>query len=239
MSINRLVGKVVRGLGLTDLLAGDCLLCLAPAGDGLLCTGCLADLPRLAALVCPVCALPTPAGQSCGTCLQQRRHFDATVAQYRYDAPLDRLIQAFKYAHRLPVADLLATTMLDGPRPQGDLLVAAPLSTARLRERGFNQAQELARRLARGTGLPLLTGPVLKVRDTPAQASLPWPRRQANIRHAFECRADLAGKTVIVVDDVMTTGATLDELARTLKHAGASRVVNWVVARVLPQTATA
>jgi ComF family protein len=154
------------------------------------------------------------------------------VAHYRYDFPLDKLVQALKYAHRLALADFFAATLAE-PRPTVDAIVPLPLSTERLRSRGFNQAVEIARPLARRWRLPLLLDAVRRPVDTPPQASLPWQARRKNIRGAFECGVDLSGRSLLVVDDVMTTGATLDEFARTLKKHGAVRVVNWVVARTL------
>jgi ComF family protein len=111
------------------------------------------------------------------------------------------------------------------------LVVAMPLAAARQRERGFNQSLELARALVRRTSIPLAIGAVWLVRETQPQADLPWDDRARNVSGAFACTAAVAGRHVIVVDDVMTTGASLDELARTLKRAGAARVENWVVAR--------
>jgi len=108
-----------------------------------------------------------------------------------------------------------------------------PLSARRLQQRGFNQSVEIARPLAQQLGIPLELKNIHRQRDTTPQTSLPWKERAKNIRHAFECRIDLAGKTVLVVDDVMTTGATLNELARTLKAHGAVRVENRVLARAL------
>jgi ComF family protein len=216
------------------LLPQDCFLCAAPAGDRLLCAACVAGLPRLTPERCPVCALPTPGSAVCGACLKQAPHFDATRAVFRYEFPLDRLIQSLKYAHRLAGADFLGRELAQSPVPfQPDLILPVPLSPARLAERGFNQAVELARPLARALGVSLETSRVHRRRDTAPQASLPWKERKQNIRHAFECELDLTGKTVLVVDDVMTTGATLDELARTLKAHGAARVENCVLARAL------
>jgi predicted amidophosphoribosyltransferase len=106
-----------------------------------------------------------------------------------------------------------------------------PLSTARLRGRGYNQAAEIARHLARGK---LDVDVCVRHADAVPQTELPWDERRRNVRGAFGCRRPLTGATVAVVDDVMTTGATLDELALTLKRAGAAKVVNWVVARTLP-----
>lgn len=216
------------------LLPQDCFLCAAPSGDSLLCPACAASLPYLTAERCPVCALPTPGANLCGACLKQAPHFDATQALFRYEFPLDRLVQSLKYAHRLASAGFLGQALAQLPtlfRP--DLILPVPLAPARLAERGFNQALEIARPLARALGAPLEIGHAHRRRDTAPQASLPWKERKQNIRHAFECEIDLAGKSVLVVDDVMTTGATLDELARTLKAHGAARVENRVLARAL------
>src|SRR5690606_12135120 len=111
-----------------------------------------------------------------------------------------------------------------------DLVIPVPLSRPRLRERGYNQALEIARHVARDR-LDFRT--CVRVGDTAPQMQLPWAQRQRNIRGAFACRRLVTGASIAVVDDVMTTGATLEELARTLKGAGAARVVNWVVARTL------
>jgi ComF family protein len=112
-----------------------------------------------------------------------------------------------------------------------DCVVAVPLAPDRLRRRGYNQALEIARHLRReGLALTLCE----RTRDAPPQMELPYDARQRNVRGAFRCTRALIGAAVAVVDDVMTTGATLEEMARTLKSAGAGRVVNWVVARTLP-----
>lgn len=216
------------------LLPRDCFLCAVPSADSLLCPACSDSLPRLTSERCPICALPTPAAETCGACLKQSPHFDATQAAFCYDFPVDRLIQALKYAHRLACADFLGEELARPPAPQRpDLILPVPLSAARLAQRGFNQALEIARPLARALCAPLETSRIHRRRDTTPQAGLPWKERAKNIRHAFECEIDLTGKTVLLVDDVMTTGATLDELARTLKAHGAARVENRVVARAL------
>jgi ComF family protein len=112
-----------------------------------------------------------------------------------------------------------------------DSVIAVPLSADRLRSRGYNQAVEIARHVARrSVELDLC----VRERDTPAQMDLPYAERRRNVRGAFRCTRALPGASVAVVDDVMTTGATLDEIASVLKRAGAARVVNWVVARTFP-----
>lgn len=229
-----LLERAGRQLGVA-VLPQDCFLCGAESRDDLLCPACAGDLPRLPRLCCPVCALPTPLGETCGACLVKPPHFDATLSCFRYDFPIDRLIQALKYQHRLVVSGYFAAALLDAAAQplQADLLLALPLSVERLRQRGFNQALEIARPLARWLGLPLPTESCRRVLDTAPQASLPWQERHKNIQGAFECSLDLSGRHIIVIDDVMTTGATLNEFARTLKKHGAAHVTNWVVARAL------
>ena len=237
MSIaGRAVGSLAKAARtcVAALLPQDCFLCAAPSGDSFLCPSCAASLPRLTSERCPVCALPTPAAETCGACLKRAPHFDATQAVYRYEFPVDRLIQTLKYAHRLACADFLGKALAELPTPlRPDLILPVPLAAARLAQRGFNQALELARPVACALGAPLEISRIQRRRDTTPQASLPWQERAQNIRHAFECEIDLAGKTVLLVDDVMTSGATLDELARTLKARGAARVENRVLARAL------
>jgi ComF family protein len=195
-------------------------------------------LPQLPA-ACPVCACPSPGSAVCGTCLKRPPKFAATLAACAYAFPLDRLVQALKYEQRLalaePLGDALASAALRMPawynRP--DALVAVPLAAARQRERGFNQSIEIARVVARRTGLPLGTG-LVRTGNAPAQATLPWAQRRRNVRGAFACSTSFAGRHVGIVDDVMTTGATLEAAAAALLRAGATRVDAWVVARTLP-----
>jgi len=216
------------------LLPRACLLCGAAVGEQEICAACLDDLPRLPEPRCPVCAVPLSfAAPACGTCLARPPAYDATEAAWCYGFPLDSLVQHLKFRRRLASADFLAHSMLAGSRPAGDLIVPVPLAAARLAERGFNQAVEIARPLARALGLPLDTTGLVRVRDTAPQSRLPWRVRQGNVRHAFAANTDFTGRQVIVVDDVMTSGATLDAVARILKARGAARVVNWVAERAV------
>jgi ComF family protein len=159
--------------------------------------------------------------------------YDSIVAAYPYEFPIDALVQAYKYGRDLTLAPLFARELarqLDG---SVDAIVAMPLSASRLRERGFNQAHELARHLGRELGLPVLGHACRKVADTPPQAGLTLAQRARNVRRAFVCDADFTGTRVAIVDDVMTTGATMNELARVVKRARAAHVSGWVVARTL------
>lgn len=221
---------------LLDLLPQACLLCGDHAGARSLCAACHASLPWQRGPACTVCALPLSQAGPCGSCLRAPPAFDHSIAAWDYAWPLDRLIPALKYGSEL----ILATALADGlarqlaTRPadeRPDALLAMPLHPQRLRERGFNQSQLLARRLARATGLPLHQDLVERIKLTPPQASLPREERRRTIRHAFRVCGEVRGLHLAVVDDVMTTGASLDELALTLKQAGARRVDCWVLAR--------
>jgi ComF family protein len=217
----------------TDLwhaaLPQDCLLCGAWSGNAPLCGPCRDELPTLPA-GCRVCAMPSPGEQVCGACLRDGPQFDATVAAWRYAYPVDRLVQALKFHGRLPLASLFAQA-LAARVVLPDIIIPMPLHPARLAERGFNQAAEIARHLAEPAMIAL--DGARRMRHTLPQAGLPIDDRPGNVRHAFACNLDLRGACVAVVDDVMTTGATLNELAKVLKRAGAARVENWVVARTL------
>jgi len=215
-------------------LPQDCLVCGAQSGTALLCEPCTASLPRLTQERCPVCALPTPLANVCGACLKTPPHFDATLALFTYAFPVDRLIQALKYQAKLALANYFGEALAREALPTADLLIPLPLHPLRLRERGFNQAVEIARPLALPGRLQLALDASERHLDTAPQASLAWNKRQRNVRGAFLCRVDLSRKHVIVIDDVMTSGATLDEFARSLKSRGALRVTNLVVARTLP-----
>lgn len=218
------------------LPAQPCLLCGADSHAGLCCADCAAGLPRLTEAHCPVCALPTPAGGVCGQCLLHPPAFDHTVAAFSYDFPLDKLIQALKFNERLILVNFLADAVVQRVNTKPDRLLALPLHPTRLRERGFNQSLLLARRISYRLGIPLLTDACERVRNTPPQSSLPWKERDKNMRQAFACMpdTDIRGKHVAIVDDVMTTGASIGELARALKQGGANEVSAWVVARTLP-----
>jgi ComF family protein len=216
---------------LARCFGGSCFLCRGAAA-GVLCTACDADLPRLAGPRCPRCALDSPRGEICGRCLSEPPHYDATVAALAYEFPADALVHSLKFRGELALAEYLGGLLRQCiAEPDVDSVVPVPLSASRLRDRGYNQAVEIARELApRKIELDLCVRDL----DTPAQMDLPYAERRRNVRGAFRCTRALTGASVAVVDDVMTTGATLDEVAHVLKQAGAGRVVNWVVARTFP-----
>jgi ComF family protein len=203
---------------------------------------CAACRERFAApaLRCARCALPlASAHAACGACLRQPPPFDATVCAVDYAFPWSRLLGAFKFQGAVDLAPALAALLAEAvqgrsePRPQ--LVLPVPLGSRRLAARGYNQAWELARRVARRLGLDARPDVLQRLLETPPQAELSRAQRLANLRAAFAVaprhRARLAGLHVALVDDVMTTGATVSEAAAALRRAGAARVDAWVVAR--------
>ena len=234
-------GRFVATRLLQALSPQACALCNGAAGAALLCSACRASLPRVQR-PCRACALPAPDGEEvCGACRGRPPPFWATHAAWVYAFPVDRLVQALKYHGRLayaePLADALARAVA-GSRAAAlpDAVVALPLSRSRQRERGFNQAHEIALRVASALGVPLVAG-LARARDAPPQATLAWSARAANVRGAFVGHPRLAGRRIAIVDDVMTTGATLAEAAGAARRAGATSVQAWVVARTLPPDA--
>lgn len=219
------------------LIAPSCLLCAGSSAGKLVCTPCEAALPQMQGehgALCDTCALPVTAGARCGACLAHPPAYDHVCAPFEYAFPADALVMALKYRGMLAIAPLLGQAVAACLDVRPDAIVPMPLADERLRERGFNQGQEIARHVARITGIALLPRTCRRVRNTPPQAVLPWKERAKNIRKAFVCDEDFTGKHVAVVDDVMTTGATLNELARNLKAAGAARVTGLVATRTLP-----
>jgi ComF family protein len=217
------------------LLPLSCQLCGAVSGPQLLCAPCLQDLPWLPEARCAVCAVPLAGSGVCGACLARPPRFDRVEAAFAYRFPADALIRAYKYRGRLALARALGELLARKVAGGVDAIVPVPLARDRLAGRGFNQALEIARVVARETGIALVPDACRKTAETPPQAALPWKERARNVRRVFACDAGFDGECVAVVDDVLTTGATLNELARVLKKAGAGSVRGWVVARALPR----
>jgi ComF family protein len=189
---------------------------------------------------CVRCALRVPAGtRTCGACVIDPPPCDSVLAALDYAHPWDRLIGRFKFDAALDLAGVFADLLERAWRHSGlrtpQLLLPVPLSRPRLRERGYNQSWELARRIGRRLDVPADVRLLLRVRDTAHQLAFPVERRAANVRSAFAVAprrlAELRGRSITLVDDVMTTGATLAEIARTLRLAGASEVHAFVLAR--------
>lgn len=201
-----------------------------------MCPACHADLPWHRQPQCPQCALPTPGSEICGACLKHPPAFDRTHAALTYAFPLDRLIPRLKYHSQLAIVPVLGSCLAEAvaAQPRPDLLIPMPLHPIRIRERGFNHATEIARAVARQLDLPLDARCCQRIRDTPPQMGLKHDARRRNVRDAFACSGEVQGQHIALIDDVMTTGTSLNELAATMMRAGARDVTCWVVARTLP-----
>jgi ComF family protein len=219
------------------LLPASCHLCgmdcqLSP------CPACQAQVMSDDIKRCPHCGLRSNRdGETCAACLMHPRAFDHSVVACDYAPPLDQLVARLKYRGELDIAPVFARAIASQTHKQDlpDLLCPVPLAAQRLAERGYNQALEVARVLARLLKLPLAPALLLRWRETGSQAQLTAEERQHNVRGAFAIAPDdgkaLNGLHIGVVDDVMTTGATLHELAALLKRHGAAKVTNLVFAR--------
>ncbi|QBP77415.1 ComF family protein [Herbaspirillum huttiense] len=234
-----------------QLLPSSCALCGA-AGRETLCAPCHKRFYTRQHRRCIQCALPMPVtGKElrCGACLKDRPAFDATIVATDYFAPSDQLALALKFGGDLRLAPLLARLIFDATRrnpvpgsdvqlPMPTLLAPVPLGLARLQERGFNQALEIARPLGKLMDIPVQPRLLERKKETDAQSALPVGARARNVRSAFAlpfaAMDQVRGLHVGIVDDVMTTGATLNEVAIVLKRHGARRVTNLVFARTLP-----
>jgi len=217
-----------------------CFLCLADSREGPLCGACASTLPRPSGPLCQRCAAPAGGSRTCARCRAAQPAFESTIAAYEYRFPVDRMIHALKYGRRLGLVAWCAEAIAEAvaaartPSLPPPVLVPVPPTRERLAERGFDQAAEIARALARHTGLPCLALACHRRGRQEAQAALHRRARERNVAHAFVCEAGVAGRAVAIVDDVMTTGASADALARALREAGAARVEAWVVARTPP-----
>ena len=234
-----------------QLLPSSCALCGA-AGRETLCAPCHKRFYTRQHRRCIQCAMPMPVtGKElrCGACLKDRPAFDATIVATDYFAPSDQLALALKFGADLRLAPLLARLIFDASRrnpvpgsnvqlAMPTLLAPVPLGLARLQERGFNQALEIAKPLSRMLEIPLNGRLLERKKETQAQSALPVGARARNVRSAFAlpfaAMDQVRGLHVGIVDDVMTTGATLNEVAIVLKRHGARRVTNLVFARTLP-----
>ena len=215
-----------------------CLLCLdpgqAPALD--LCAACQADLSRdLPA--CTGCARRLPRADTflCGECLSAPRAFDAAYAPYLYRHPVDWLIHRMKYTGEIAAAGVLGTLLGRLVRPSHMVHVGAllpvPLHRAREARRGYNQALEIARYAGRELDLPVVFDACRRTRDTASQAGLDVPARRKNLRGAFALVRPPGFERVAIVDDVLSTGSTVDEMSAVLKAAGVRWIEVWAVAR--------
>jgi ComF family protein len=216
---------------LNRLFRPACAVCsLAP---GPICAECEADffppgLPR-----CGVCAIRLPAeGRVCGRCLASPPGFHRATALADYAPPVDAMVMALKFRARLELAAVFGGLLAQRVAAAGDaLVIPVPLAFERMSERGFNQSLQVARAFCRGSGARLAADAVRRIRHAPPQQTLALGERRRNVRGAFAMTGSVHGHDVLVVDDVMTSGSTMDEIARLLVSAGAAHVHALVVAR--------
>lgn len=236
---------------LVNILPTSCCLCAISHAD-LICPACRLDYFSRPCKRCHQCAISIPSSSNtsyCGQCLQNQPAFDASFTVCDYAAPTDQLVLSLKFGHHLPLAKLLADAMVDAITEQvltqenfalPDLLCPVPLSKQRLAERGFNQSLEIAKIMSKRLQIPLVSDLLIRTKNTPPQSSLAHELRIKNVRNAFIIHPDMldsvAGKHIGIVDDVLTTGATVNELAKLLKRFGACKVSNLLFARTSQNT---
>jgi len=225
------------------VLPSPCLACARPTRAWRphlgLCVPCRGRLRPLTTACCrcgePLAGAGIPAAYLCRRCRQHPPAFDQLLALWTYEPPLDAVVRELKFGGLAYLASHLAETMAEragGVLSTVDLIVPVPLHWRRLLARGYNQAAEIAHTLSHRLGPPVCRA-LRRRRFTRAQTSLPRSARQDNLEHAFRARrtSDLAGSTVALIDDVMTTGATLESCSRALKHGGAAAVIAVVAGR--------
>ena len=229
-TFSQLIGRIEKHI------SEPCQLCDAKTvHPSLLCAGCYSDLPSYHAR-CTICAIPLNNQQSlCGQCLANRPAFDRVYSPFLYQAPISNLIHKLKYQHQFYNLRLLSKFMSDHlhdhMQTRPDALVPVPLHPKRLRQRGFNQASELAARISKETGIPMSNNIIRRLRYTEAQTGLKPRQRKSNLAGAFTVGNKFLPPKILIVDDVMTTGATASEMAKCLKRHGAISVEIITVAR--------
>jgi ComF family protein len=224
-------------------MPGSCLLCDAPNNHHNLdlCVDCKQELPYLAN-VCTRCSLPLPDNVTsiCGQCQLKPPHYDHTISLFNYAMPVDKLVQRLKFNEKLVIARTLGGLFAEridehtnNFEPQ--CIIPVPLHKNRLRQRGFNQALELARPVASRRKIKIDNTSCKRIIDTEAQSSLPADERHKNVRHAFSVDTSIDYQRVVLFDDVMTTGQTVNALAKALKKQGVEEVAVWSITRALPR----
>ena len=204
--------------------------------EPIICKKCISIMPYLQT-GCAQCNLPIKSGELCGKCLTNTIYFDITYSPYAYTFPIDKMIHQLKYAGKIDLIKPLASMMASHIQQYHDkanlpeLLIAVPSHPSRLRQRGFNQSLELTKHISKLLKINYLKQAIVKTKSSPPQASLSLKKRHSAIRNSFKINHKITARHVAIIDDVMTTGATASELARTLKHNGVEYVEIWCLAR--------
>lgn len=226
----------------------SCLLCMARCGaQQSVCSDCLASFPTLG-LACQKCCEPIVSTATdvlgddllCPRCQQGKRQFQVCISALQYIPPVSSMVQKLKYNGRLLYLKPLSVHLLNeldrhyADTPWPEALLPVPMHWWKLRKRSFNQAQLIAKILSKETGISLLSGYVQKLRTGSSQSRLAAKLRERNIRHSYRVKKTIALRHIAIVDDVMTTGATIDELCRVLKKDGVETIDVWCIARTPP-----
>ena len=212
-----------------------CLNCRTdPESNHGLCEKCL-QLISLNATCCEICARPLTQNLVCGQCQKIPPFFDRALTPLLYVDPVDRFLCGLKYREQFSFARFAAGVMTNHALKTGqkapDMICPVPMTSKTLRKRGFNQSAFIGQLIAWQLGIPMSSNLILKTRDTAHQSDLKAKERQNNLKGAFECKRQVRGRHIVIVDDVLTTGATANEISKTLKKNGASRVDIWACAR--------
>lgn len=213
-----------------------CILCSAPGyKDTDLCQGCWEDLP-LTKNTCPQCAKPMADDIEviCGQCQQHPPYIQTTHASLLYRHPTDYMIHQLKFSRRLAMARVLGNIMVQQLQDRDHLpqqLIPVPLYASRLRQRGFNQSYEIAKIISKQLSIPVNNKLCVRHKNTQAQSLLKRHQRHDNMRDAFKIKHTKIPSHVAIIDDVMTSGHTLNELARILHDAGVQKIEAWVCTR--------
>ena len=226
---------------LHKLIAKQCLLCLNSTDNKhLLCSGCENDLPKNTSH-CVICSIPIPAAQTnknrlvCGKCQKNPPNYTTSIIPHLYASPLKQLISQLKFHGNLTYAPLLAQSFINLLKSRKnnlpECIIPVPLHTQRLQERGFNQALELSRIISKQLNIPLDYSLCQRNKATPFQSGLSAKQRKQNLKNAFSVTKSHSYKHVAIFDDVVTTGTTVNELARQLKQSGVEIIEVWAIAR--------
>ena len=234
--VNQTASNLVDKQLKNNVLSQSCLLCGDESDNGLgLCSGCINDLPHNQ-FACPVCALPTANASTCANCLNNKKPLlNKSVSLFRYQYPVNLIIQNIKFNSDLVAAKCLGHLLADIILEKGgvipECIVPVPMHYSRLRQRGYNPALEIARPVASVLGLPIDIKICKRTRRTKPQTELTEKQRKQNVRNAFSIAGKSYYRHIAIVDDVMTTGSTINELARLLARAGTIKIDVWVCAR--------
>lgn len=226
-------GRATLQRVLDRALPQPCFFCRDSSAESV-CTACANALVRVPPHACPRCLAPSANGDVCGRCIKRPPIWQHLHALWLYDFPTDALILAIKYGHAFALCRWAAAQCSAWPYAATATLVPVPLAAARHQFRGYNQSELIARDVARRFALRTDTEALIRVRETEVQQQLDLVGRRRNVRAAFAATRSLAGESIVLVDDVMTSGSTLNEMARAAYAAGAARVDAFVLARVKP-----